>query len=587
MNKEKIRNITKKEYHLPYSERIMRVINAFSITEKVIFFFFVVVFVVSGITLLWQVNKSFLVEVPDYGGTLTEGIVGSPRFINPILSVSDIDRDLTNLIYSGLLRARPDGSLILDLAESYTISNDSLTYTFVLKNDIYFHDGAKVTVDDILFTIERAQDSGLKSPRKTNWEGVKSEKIDERTISFTLRQPYSPFIQNATLGILPKHIWNKTSIEEFPWSQFNIKPIGTGPYKIDNIIYTGSGLPSEYRLVANNKYTLGKPYITNLIIKAYQNEKDLVEGYKKGDIESLHSIETKQLPALRVKQEELILAPLPRVFGVFFNQNVAPIFVNKEVRLALDIAVDKQAIVDTVLEGYGQVIDSPLPPAIIRSENTNSVSENRLEKAKTLLIKAGWKQNQSGIFEKNTSVAKGAKKSPVTLSFSISTGNAPELKATAYLLQKEWQDMGADVEVKIFEIGDLNQNIIRPRKYDALLFGEIVGRDLDLYPFWHSSQRVDPGLNIALYTNIKADKLLENIRKETDETLQKKYFDAFKKEIKNDVPAVFTYSPYFIYLIPKKIHNVTLGTLTTPSERFSNIFEWYIETNHVWKIFIK
>ena len=187
MNKEKIRNITKKEYHLPYSERIMRVINAFSITEKVIFFFFVVVFVVSGITLLWQVNKSFLVEVPDYGGTLTEGIVGSPRFINPILSVSDIDRDLTNLIYSGLLRARPDGSLILDLAESYTISNDSLTYTFVLKNDIYFHDGAKVTVDDILFTIERAQDSGLKSPRKTNWEGVKSEKIDERTISFTLR----------------------------------------------------------------------------------------------------------------------------------------------------------------------------------------------------------------------------------------------------------------------------------------------------------------------------------------------------------------------------------------------------------------
>ena len=238
-------------------------------------------------------------------------------------------------------------------------------------------------------------------------------------------------------------------------------------------------------------------------------------------------------------------------------------------------------------EGCGKKKDSPPPPAIIRSENTNSVSENRLEKAKTLLIKAGWKQNQSGIFEKNTSVAKGAKKSPVTLSFSISTGNAPELKATAYLLQKEWQDMGADVEVKIFEIGDLNQNIIRPRKYDALLFGEIVGRDLDLYPFWHSSQRVDPGLNIALYTNIKANKLLENIRKETDETLQKKYFDAFKKEIKNDVPAVFTYSPYFIYLIPKKIHNVTLGTLTTPSERFSNIFEWYIETNHVWKIFIK
>ena len=205
----------------------------------------------------------------------------------------------------------------------------------------------------------------------------------------------------------------------------------------------------------------------------------------------------------------------------------------------------------------------------------------RVEKAKALLEKNGWKQNDAGIFEKKD------KKSTTVLSFSISTGDAPELKETAYLLQSQWQKIGAEVEVKIFEIGDLNQNIIKPRKYDSILFGEIVGRDLDLYPFWHSSQRNTPGLNIALYTNIKVDKLLDSIRKTTDPEQQKSYLDDFNEEIQNDIPAVFTYSPYFVYIVPKKVHDVKLGTLTNPSERFSDIASWYIETNNVWKIFAK
>jgi len=584
VNKEKLRELSKKQYRLPYSEKIMRVISAFSLTEKVIFFFFAGVFTISGITLLWQVNKSFLVEVPDYGGTLTEGVVGSPRFINPVLAVSDMDRDLSSLVYSGLLKAKSDGTLVPDLAESYKISEDGLTYTFTLKDKAYFHDGSRVTADDIVFTVEKAQDSVLKSPRKINWDGVRATKIDDKTVSFTLKQPYAPFIQNATLGILPKNIWNKITMEEFQFSQLNTKPTGSGPYKIDNIVYTKSGLPSEYHLVSNPKYSLGKPYITTLVIKSYQNEKDAMEAYKSGDIESIHNISPKQLGDLKASNDEIILSPLPRIFGVFFNQNVAPILVYKEVRQALNMATDRQAIADEVLGGYGQPIDSPLPPQTIG--NKGEVGTFDIEAAKALLASKGWKQNDGGIFEKNLA-AKGSKKNIITLSFSISTGDAPELKATAYLLQEQWKKIGADVQVKIFEIGDLNQNIIRARKYDALLFGEIVGRDLDLYPFWHSSERVDPGLNIALYTNIKADKLLENIRKTTDSAEREKYFNSFNKEIASDMPAVFTYSPYFIYLIPAKVHNVTLGVLTTPSERFNEIEKWYIETNNIWKIFTK
>jgi peptide/nickel transport system substrate-binding protein len=334
--------------------------------------------------------------------------------------------------------------------------------------------------------------------------------------------------------------------------------------------------------VAFNKYVFGKPYITNITIKSFQKDKDLNDALKNKKIESVHSISPKTLSDLEIKPDEIILSPLPRIFGLFFNQNVATVFTNKEVREALDIATDKKAIVDNILGGYGQIIDGPVPPNnIIEPSYTNLTESERIEKAKNLLIKNGWKENSSGIFEKKD------KSGSATLSFSISTGDAPELKETAYLLQNQWQKIGAEVEVKIFGIGDLNQNIIKPRKYDSLLFGEIVGRDLDLYPFWHSSQRNNPGLNIALYTNIRADKLLENIRNTTDLEQQKKYLESFNKEIKNDMPAVFTYSPHFIYIMPKKIHNVNLGILTNPSERFSNVSKWYIETNHVWGIFVK
>ena len=583
MNKEKIIETLKKEWHIPYGAKITKVIKAFSLTEKTIFFIFTIVFVISSLSLLYQVNKLFLVEVPDYGGSLTEGIIGSPRFINPILSSSDIDKDLSSLIYSGLLKISHKGELIPDIAESYTISNNGLVYTFRLKDNVFFHDGVKLSADDIMFTIEKAQDPELKSPRETNWSSVRVEKIDEKTVSFTLKQAYSPFIQNLTLGILPKHIWKTASIEEFPFSQFNTQPIGTGPFKIDSITYTSSGLPSEYHLVSFDKYSLGRPYITNLTIKSFQKEKDIIEALKNEKIESVHSISPKVLSDLKIANDEVILSPLPRIFGVFFNQNVAPVFINKEVRVALDIATDKKMIVDSILGGFGQIIAGPVPLRNIADTNIGEVGTeiNRTEKAKALLVKNGWKQDANGIFEKKD------KKGTTRLSFSISTGDATELRETAYLLQNQWQQIGAEVEVKIFGIGDLNQNIIKPRKYDSLLFGEIVGRNLDLYPFWHSSQRNTPGLNIALYTNIKVDKLLENIRKTTDPEQQKTYLNSFNKEIANDVPAVFTYSPYFIYIIPKKVQNVTLGTLASPSERFSNVSEWYIETNNVWKIFVK
>jgi peptide/nickel transport system substrate-binding protein len=582
VTKQPLKEMLQKKWHLPFHSKATRITQSFSLTEKIIFYFFVAVFALSALSLLWQVNKLFLVQVPDYGGSWSEGVVGSARFVNPVLAVSDADRDLSELVYSGLLRTSSDGELVNDLAENYNISDDGLTYTFVLKKNLVFQDNTPITADDIIFTVLKAQDSSLQSPRKTNWDGVTVKKIDSRTIQFVLKQPYAPFIQNLTLGILPQHIWKTASIDEFPFSQWNIKAVGSGPYKIDSVVYTSGGLPSEYHLSSFDKYALGKPFISNITIKLYSDQKSLIDAYNSGDIDNIHGLSSSEILNLKRTDGQKIISPLPRVFGVFFNQNQAPVLLNAEVRQALDIATNKQDIVDNVLGGYGQATDGPMPPTTISTDFKDLFDESEADnKAVAILTSHGWKQNTNGIFEKTDK-----NKKTTTLAFSISTSDAPDLKAAAMMLQSQWRKIGVDVSVKIFELSDLNQNIIRPRKYDALLFGEIISKNTDLYPFWHSSERLDPGLNIALYTNLKVDKILDNLRKTSDETTEFSLYKNFESQIMSDNPAVFLYSPEFVYITSDKIKNIKLGVLTIPAERFGDVYKWYINTNEIWKIFI-
>ena len=571
------------EWRVPKSEKALNAIGSFSLTEKIIFYAFVGIFIATGLTLLYSMNKAFLVEVPAKGGTLQEGIIGSPRFINPLLAISEADKDLTSLVYSGLLKATPEGNLENDLALSYTVSEDGLIYDFILKDNIYFHDGKKLTADDVMFTIEKAQDVMLKSPKRPNWDGIVLEKVSDKEIRFTLKQAYYPFLENLTLGILPKHLWKGLDSDQFASSLLNVEPIGSGPYKIKSVQKNSSGLPVSYQLSSFKNYISGQPYISTLIIKLYSNESDILTAFKKGEIESLNGISPQEISKINLNGSRIEKSTLPRVFGVFFNQNQAPVFANKEVRIALDTALDKQEIINSVLGGYGVPINEPIPPGgefDVKNASSSESSVSRLEQAQNILKKAGWSLN-----EESKVMEKKSKKDTIQLKFSISTGEAPELKAVAQKIKEQWEKIGASVDVKVFETGDLNQNIIRPRKYDALFFGEIIGRDLDLYPFWHSSQRNDPGLNIAMYTNSKVDKILEDTRTILDKNKRFEKYKELEKIMEEDTPVAFTYSPEFIYIVPSKIKNINLGQVTVPSERFLNISKWNIGTDKVWKVF--
>jgi peptide/nickel transport system substrate-binding protein len=585
--KQKAQNVIRRADFPSLIIRSRYLLRTFSFREKVIFLICSALFIVACLGLVWKLDNLISIEIPKSGGTLKEGIIGVPRFINPLFAISDADRDLTGLIYSGLLRADGKGGLTPDLAEKYEISDDGLFYTFTLRDNLVWPDKKPLTSDDVVFTIQLAKNPVLKSSQRASWEGVDIEKIDDRTVRFSLKHPYAPFIENMTLGILPEHIWSEIPPEQMSLADFNINSIGSGPYEILKIAKDSSGIIQSYTLSPNKNFVLDKPHIANLILRFYSSEKKMIAAYENGEIDSMGGVSPQNIVKIKDGAAELKELLLPRVFAVFFNQSNAPIFVNKEVRQALDLAVDKKKIVEEVLQNFGSVLNYPLPPGSLgalenQEATTTQISyEDNLAEARKTLENNGWKFNeQDKIYEKTDK-----KKNTTRLEFDLSTSDAPELVEAAELLKQMWADLGARINVKIFEIGDFNQNVIRPRKYDALLFGTMMGRDPDPFAFWHSSQRNDPGLNIALYTNISADKLLEEARTISDAEKRKEIYQLFQKQVEKDIPAIFLYSPKYIYLVPKSLKGADTDTITIPSERFSQINNWYLETEKVWKIF--
>jgi peptide/nickel transport system substrate-binding protein len=518
---------------------------------------------------LYTIERQFLVEVPSHGGGLIEGAVGSPRFINPLLVLSDSDRDLTALTYAGLMGYSADGQLTPVLAESYEISTDGKTYTFIIRPNAKFSDGTPVTSEDVVFTIEKAQDPGLKSPEFANWANIRAEAVDAHTVRFTLPKPYAPFLQDATLGILPAHVWRDVSNEEFPFSPFMEEPVGAGPFRVQNVSRDKNGVVKQYELKAFTDYALGRPYLDSFTFVFFKSQDDLKEAYTRGRVESAYGIPSNH--ALR--------APYSRVFGVFLNPNENPLFSRIEVRKALSLAVNRDTLVREVLGGYGTPLDGPLPPGIGVSSTTAITPADPTAEARAVLEKNGWKFNaEAGVWKQV--------KGDLTLTVNLKTANIPELRAIADSLRKDWEKLGVSVGIEYYDPSDLAASVIRPRKYDALLFGMVIGRDRDLFAFWSSSERSDPGLNIALYANRSVDTLLETMRSEQDEEKVREDLVKVDTLISADYPAVFTHAPDFLYSVPDSLHGVLLSRITAPSDRLLTAATWYRRTELVWPAFV-
>ena len=362
-----------------------------------------------------------------------------------------------------------------------------------------------------------------------------------------------------TLGILPKHIWNNLTEEQISLSDYNLHAIGNGPYKIKDIT-TNSGIPDTITLTSNTKYSLGRPYVDTIVLSTYQSEKYLLRAFENGDITRMYGISPEKIETMKIAETSIHTSLLPRTFAVFFNPNKLTPLSDKNVRIALQMAINKQAIVDEVLHKYGKVINDPYP---FDEDITPSIYD--IDQAKTLL--------------KNT---KTLKKASSTLDITLATANTDEMKKVAEMIKSDWEKIGVHTTLAVYEVSDLNQSVIKDRDFQALLFGTITQNPSDLYAFWHSSQRTYPGLNISNYVSKKLDTNLETLRTSEDELARISAYDEVKKEFSEEVPGIFLFAPSLIYITNDKVISPLPSYSFDNSSRFTLIESWYRYTDKVW-----
>ncbi len=508
---------------------------------------------------------------PHYGGTLTEGVAGQPQFINPVLAAaSPTDSDLSRLVFAQLLKYDQDQNLIPDLAESLPeISTDQKSYTIKLKSNLRWQDGKPLTADDIVFTVQTIQTADTESALRPNWIRVKVQKIDDLTVKFTLNEVSNSFIDNFALGIIPQHIWSDLSGRNFRLSDFNLKAVGSGPFAVSEIKKTADGTIKSITLKPNELYYQGRPYLNELVLKFYPDYDTLINAYQGREFDSMGLVPfDKNAFSLSQKKNESYDLSLPQYQAVFFNLSRNAILGEKAVRQALWLATDRSQIINDVYSGnvapaYGPIFPENLGynPDIEKSVHFN------LDEAGNILNKAGW------VLDTATGVRTKNKKS---LEFNlVVSGNLVLNVKTAQVIEAQWKKVGANVNLIIVGPKELQDEYIRGRSFDAILTSENTGADPDPFPFWHSSQSHDPGLNLSEFNNAEADKILTNARQTKDPATRVANYQRFQEIINGELPAIFLTRSLYIYNVPKNLDGINFTHIITPSERFADVKNWY------------
>lgn len=542
----------------------LRTLKSFSRKERWVAGAFLIVFLGSLTTLIFN---SFFEWSPSQGRTYTEGLVGQIIHLNPVFTeFSEADADISSLIFSGLVKYNAvTGTFDEDLA-THTLSDDHLTYTFTLKNDLYWQDGTELTADDIYYTYATViQSPDFKNALlKANFDGVKIEEVNTRTVSFTLNTANSFFFTSLTVGLLPKHILENTPVAELDTAPFNQTPVGTGPYKVDGSYETNNDGSMTVNLSASGNYYGEKPLIEQLRFIAYPTVTDLIDN--RSTWNGAARIRQSLLDKMDLTDLSSFQYELPQYTALFFNTNSSFLGKNKE-RLALSKAIDKKAILDAI--GYKVQIDTPL----LELNQGDWINTFNTKEAQGALHDAGWDLAEGATVRTDE---KGDTLSLRLVRRDFSGTNEPQeetSKTTAELIQQQLAAVGVEVKIEAYNEDDL-QAIIQKRDYDMLLYGQSLGYNLDTFSYWHSSQATETGLNLSNYQSPSADLLIEKIRGAFDESDRQSLLDDLADTISKDVPAVFLYTPSYYYLVDTKVTGINWQKLLFPKDRFSNITEW-------------
>jgi len=545
-----------------FLKKIFRVLTH---KERILLFVAAGIIALSAIAILVTVITKGTTPIPAAGGEYTEGIAGQPEYINPVTATSETDRDLVKMVYSN----------IYDIADKITVSSDTKTWTIRLKENLHWQDGEQLTSDDVIFTVNEIQNKDAASPLFSNWQGVSVSRTSELELQFSLAKSYAFFGDDLKgLYILPKHLFAAIPPGNWRLSDYNLKPVGSGPYIFSSYEMRPDGYITAYHLKAWDDYFGIKPLIDNFDFDFLSDNAALIKSFNSAQIDGFGGSSAGDLASIGRPHDTYVFRT-PSYYAVFLNQTANPALGDSAVRQALSLSVDRNALVQNALNGYGEPDYGPIPPDA--PYNTSISTTTSLDLASTTLDNAGWKMGDNGFR------AKTVQKSAVPLAITITVPQIEFLTETADSIKNAWQQIGVQVTINTVSPEDVATNAIPNRDYDALLFGNILGPSSDLYSFWDSSQDLFPGLNLAMYNNPKVDTLLNAIRANPDDAARTAQFASVQNIIASDTPAVFLYSTDYLYVTDKSVHGITTSTLPDPTDRFNDVGDWYLNTTRVLK----
>lgn len=542
----------------------LRTLKSFNRKEKIVGLLLSGVFLFSLVSLIFPSLGFFPGSTES---VYSEGLVGEIAHLNPVFTeFSEADGDISSLLFSGLAKYNAEtGGFEEDMA-THTLSDDQLTYTFTLKNELFWHDGEPVTADDIYYTFATViQSPDFTNPiLKSNFDGVKIEQVDSRTVSFTLNSPNSFFFTALTVGILPAHLLAEVPVSELDTNEFNQVPVGTGPYQVTGAYERGGDGSTSVVLTVFPQYYGEKPSIEKIRFVAYPSITDLVEH--RSEWNGAARIQQNMLDEMDLTDLVTHQYELPQYSALFFNTDSPFLDQNKE-RLGLSKAIDKDEILETI--GYKVRIDTPL----LELSQQEWIYSQDLTEAGGALFDSGWSLEEGANVRTNE---EGEMFSLRLVRRDFSNENQLQEESnqiTADLIKEHLAAVGVEVTIEKYPLEELGE-IIKNRDYDMLLYGQSLGYNLDTFAYWHSSQVGDAGLNLSNYQNPNADILIEKIRTTFDETERQTLLESLGETLAEDVPAVFLYTPSYYYVVDTKLTGVDFKKLLLPKDRFSTIFSW-------------
>jgi peptide/nickel transport system substrate-binding protein len=511
---------------------------------------------------------------PVTGGIYTEAIIGSFGRLNPVLDFyNPADRDASRLLYSGLVRFDDRGLPVGDLAETWAMSKDGTSYSFSIRSNAVWQDGEPVTSDDVVFTVDylRSDDLPIPDDLRQLWKQVDVNVLDEKTVQFHLPEPFAPFLDYLSFGLLPRHILQKTTPSSLVDAEFNLKPVGSGPYRFDHLI-SEAGQIKGIVFSAFDDYYNGRPYIDQIVFLYYPDAASALAAYQGGTVLGISRVSGDILSkALNTPELNLYTGRLPELTLIYFNLDEAdlPFLQDATLRRALLTGLNRQRMVDQTLGGQAILADGPVFPGSWAYyegiEHLPYDSDAALETIK----KAGYTIPAEG--------GEVREKEGVKFSFEIVYPDDALHKALFQQIQSDWARLGVQVKPKPVTYDSLLADYLEPRTYQAALVDLNLSRypDPDPYPFWDQAQATG-GQNYAKWNDRRSSEFLEQARVSLDLDERTKAYRNFQVRFTTEMPALPLFYPVFSYAVDAQVQGVRMGPLYDPSDRLATIAKWYL-----------